>query len=87
MIILFSTVIFKSNTLLSSFSGGQRFKPISPFPTFYLISVWGLCGENCRKSAKVWKISQNVEFEIAFITVCYPNLRRLGNSRSLTSNP
>jgi len=28
-----------------------------------------------------------VKFVIRMITVCYRNLRRLGNSRSLTSNP
>jgi hypothetical protein len=31
--------------------------------------VWGLCGENCRKSAKVWKISQNVENSDLMISV------------------
>ena len=50
-------------------------------------SMWGLCGENCPKSAKVWKISKNMEFKIHMISICYPNLRRLGNSRFLTSNP
>jgi hypothetical protein len=25
------------------------------------LTVWGLCGENCPKFAKVWKIIQNVE--------------------------
>jgi hypothetical protein len=49
--------------------------------------VWGLCGENCQKYAKLYKISKNVEFGMDMITVSYLNLRRLGNSRSLTSNP
>jgi hypothetical protein len=31
--------------------------------------VWGLCGENCPKSAKVWKISQNVENSDLMISV------------------
>ena len=50
-------------------------------------AVWGLCGENCPKSAKVWKIGKTVEFMIRMISVSYRNLRRLGNSRFLTSNP
>jgi hypothetical protein len=50
-------------------------------------AVWGLCGENCPKSAKVWKISKNVEIRIPIILITYRDLRRLGNSRFLTSNP
>lgn len=32
--------------------------------------VWGLCGKNYRKSAKVWEISQNVEFRHTIISIC-----------------
>ena len=32
-------------------------------------AVWGLCGENCPKSAKVWKISQNVESSDSMISI------------------
>lgn len=50
-------------------------------------AVWGLCGNNYPKSAKVWKISKNLEFIIRVISIYYRNLRRLGNSKFLTSNP
>jgi hypothetical protein len=45
------------------------FKPVRREQTFFLAIVWGLCGENCPKSAKVWKISQNVENSDSMISV------------------
>ena len=35
-----------------------------------LKAVWELCGKNCPKSAKVWKISQNVENSDSMISIC-----------------
>ena len=36
--------------------------------------VWGLCGENCPKSVKVWKINQNVENTDSMISVSYAKI-------------
>jgi hypothetical protein len=45
---------------------GAAFRPMGDKT---LNAVWGLCGENCPKSAKVWKISQNVENSDSMISV------------------
>ena len=43
----------------------MRLKPVHfayQYTWRILKAVWGLCGKNRPKSAKVWKISKNVEF-------------------------
>ena len=49
--------------------------------------VWDLCEKIFPKSAKVCKISKNVENRNYMISICYCKLRRLGSSEALTSNP
>lgn len=46
-----------------------------------------LCVKNFPKSAKTWTSVENLTTPDLTISISYPNLRKLGNSGVMTTNP
>ena len=74
-----------SDTLCIGWLGGW-FKQLRGDQIDIILCV-NLCVKKFPKLTKTWKIYKNVEIKFHAVSICYCNLRRLGNSKVLSLTP